>query len=59
MTSPIRVTVSDYANNFGLTLYKNGILQQCLSVSGNGNYTFSLVSFTTSDTMTIKVEKAC
>jgi len=59
VTTPIRVTVSDYVGGLGLTLYKNGILQQCLSVSGNGNYTFSLVSFTTSDTMTIKVEKAC
>jgi len=59
VTTPIRVTVADYANDLSLTLYKNGILQQCLSVYGNGNYTFSLVSFTTSDTMTIKVEKAC
>jgi hypothetical protein len=60
VTGPIKVTVANYVGSYGLTLYKNGILQQCISVGGNGDYTFSTVSYNnTTDTMTIKAEKAC
>lgn len=60
VTGPIRVTITNFVGNLGLTLYKNGILQQCISVFAEQTvYTFNTVSFNTSDTMTIKVEKAC
>jgi hypothetical protein len=60
VTGPVKVTVASYSSTSGLTLYKNGILQQCLTVTGNGDYIFTAVSFNkTTDSMTIKVESAC
>jgi hypothetical protein len=58
-SSSVTVTISNFSIETGLGLYKNGSLQQCLSISGDGDYVFDPVSFNGTDNMSIRLEKAC
>lgn len=62
VSTPIRVTCSNFSAspyyNIGLTLYLNGVLQECIPVySEQPIYTFKSVSFKPTDTILIKAEK--
>jgi len=57
--NPIGVQIIDYVGNTSLTLYKNGILQQCMPVDEDGYYVFTKFTINTLDTLVIKLEKAC
>ena len=57
--NPIGVQIIDYAGNTSLTLYKNGILQQCMPVDEDGYYVFTKFTINPTDTLVIKLEKAC
>ena len=52
--SPVFVTVSNFSSTSCLSLYINGVLNEAISVSANGMYTFSNKTFATTDTVLIE-----
>jgi hypothetical protein len=53
-SAPVIVTISNYSSTSCLSLYINGGLSGQLQVSGNGTYTFTNKTFTTSDIVLIE-----
>jgi hypothetical protein len=52
--SPMFVDISNYTSTSTLSLYYNGVLNEAISVTANGTYTFSNKTFTTSDTVLLE-----
>jgi hypothetical protein len=52
--SPMFVEISNYTSTSLLSLYYNGVLNEAISVTANGTYTFSNKTFTTSDTILLE-----
>jgi hypothetical protein len=52
--SPMFVDISNYTTTSTLSLYYNGVLNEAISVTANGTYTFSNKTFTTSDTVLLE-----
>jgi hypothetical protein len=52
--SPIFVTISNFSSTSCLSLYINGVLDEAISVTANGMYTFSNKTFTTGNTVLIE-----
>jgi hypothetical protein len=51
---PIFVDISNFSSTSSLSLYYNGVLNEAISVTANGTYTFSNKTFTTSDTVLLE-----
>jgi hypothetical protein len=58
-SNAVTVTISNFSAEVSLLLYKNETLQECLTVTGNGNYTFAPVAFSGSDVMYINLTNSC
>ena len=52
--SPMFVDISNFISTSTLSLYYNGVLNEAISVTANGTYTFSNKTFTTSDTVLLE-----
>jgi len=52
--SPIFVDISNFSSSSFLFLFINGVLNDSISVTANGTYTFNNKTFTTSDTVLIE-----
>lgn len=58
--APVIVDISNYTLNSCLSLYINGIFNDSITVTGNGTYTLTNKTFTTSDTVLLEyVSGAC
>ena len=52
--SPIFVDISNFSSSSFLFLFINGVLNESISVTANGTYTFNNKTFTTSDTVLLE-----
>jgi hypothetical protein len=55
-SSPIIVTISNFSSTSCLSLYINGVLNEAISVTANGTYTFNNKTFTTGNTVLIEYQ---
>ena len=53
-TEPIFVDISNFTSTSTLSLYYNGVLNEQISVTASGTYTFNNKTFTTSDTVLLE-----